>query len=115
MLTSIVTKVILSAAVAMLLAAPVARADNEVKYYLSLGDSLAQGYQPIGRTWTPLGFPGYNHGYPDELLKLAREPSGHLQGWKLGCGGETTATMLVGALWCGFPSGSQLAEATSFL
>src|SRR5262245_9620204 len=80
-------------------AAPsIARADaDSTHYYLSLGDSIAQGYQPIGGSWTPRGFPGYNHGYPDELLKLVREPSGHLQLWKLGCGGETTATMLTGA------------------
>jgi len=103
------------AAVAVLFAAPLARADNGVEFYLSLGDSLAQGYQPTGGSWTPLGFPGYNQGYPDQLLKLVREPAGHLRLWKLGCGGETTTTMLYGAPWCGFPAGSQLAEATVFL
>jgi hypothetical protein len=34
---------------------------------------------------------------------------------KLGCGGETTLTMVLGAPWCGFPAGSQLAEAEQFL
>jgi hypothetical protein len=33
---------------------------------------------------------------------------------KLGCGGETTRTMVVGAPWCGFPAGSQLAQAERF-
>ncbi len=35
-------------------------------YYLSLGDSLASGYQPIGGS--PFG-DGYNQGYADRLLK----------------------------------------------
>ena len=34
---------------------------------------------------------------------------------KLGCGGETTKTMVLGADYCGFPTGSQLAEAEQFL
>jgi lysophospholipase L1-like esterase len=106
---------LVAAAAATLLAAPVVRAEAGTRYYLSLGDSLAQGYQPIGGPWSPLGFPGYNQGYPDQLLKLVREPSEQLRLWKLGCGGETTTTMLVGAPWCGFPLGSQLAEATAFL
>jgi hypothetical protein len=57
----------------VLLAAPLSRADDGVQYYLSLGDSLAQGYQPIGGPSSPLGFPGYNQGYPDQLLKLVRD------------------------------------------
>ena len=100
--------------VAAVLAGP-ARANDDIRYYLSLGDSLAQGYQPIGGPSSPLGFPGYNQGYADQLLKLARDPGGHLQLVKLGCGGETTTTMLAGAPWCGFAAGSQLAEATRFL
>ena len=35
---------------------------------------------------------------------------------KLGCGGETTETLISGGLpWCTYPSGSQLNEATKFL
>jgi lysophospholipase L1-like esterase len=108
---------VLIAVIAMLLAAPESRAGG-VQYYLSLGDSYAQGYQPIGGPWSPLGFPGYNQGYADQLLKLVREPSGQLRLVKLACGGETTTTMIVGSPWCGswaFPAGSQLAEATAFL
>src|SRR5262245_60178980 len=106
---------IMAAAVAALsvAAAPAGAAGD--RYYLSLGDSLAQGYQPTGGSWTPLGFPGYNQGYADQLLKLVRDPAGHLRLKKLGCGGETTTTMLYGAPWCGFPAGSQLNEATAFL
>jgi lysophospholipase L1-like esterase len=104
-----------AAVVAALVAAAPAAAGN--RYYLSLGDSLAQGYQPIGGPSSPLGFPGYNQGYADQLLKLVREPNEQLRLVKLGCGGETTTTMIVGSPWCGsgFPAGSQLGEATAFL
>jgi lysophospholipase L1-like esterase len=101
-------------------AAPAAGAatSSGARYYLSLGDSLAQGYQPIGGPWSPLGFPGYNHGYADQLLKLVHDRYEQLRLVKLGCGGETTTTMIVGSPWCGswaFPGGSQLAEAKTFL
>jgi hypothetical protein len=66
-------------------------------YYLSLGDSLAQGHQPIGGPWSPLGFPGYNQGYADQLLKLVHDRYEQLRLVKLGCGGETTTTMIVGS------------------
>jgi lysophospholipase L1-like esterase len=109
----------LAAVVAALVFAAGARADADstTHYYLSLGDSLAQGYQPIGGPPSPLGFPGYNQGYADQLLKLVRDRYEQLRLVKLGCGGETTTTMIVGSPWCGadFPAGSQLAEATAFL
>jgi lysophospholipase L1-like esterase len=103
--------------VAMLPAASVSRADSGVRYYVSVGDSLAQGYQPIGGPWSPLGFPGYNQGYPDQLLKLVRGRYEQLRLVKLGCGGETTTTMIVGSPWCGlgFAAGSQLDQAIAFL
>jgi lysophospholipase L1-like esterase len=106
-----------AAALVAALAAAVAPAAADSRYYLSVGDSLAQGYQPIGGPWSPLGFPGYNQGYPDQLLKLVRAPSEQPRLVKLGCGGETTTTMIVGSPWCGafFPAGSQLAEAVAFL
>jgi hypothetical protein len=75
---------------------------------------LAQGYQPIGGPPSPLGFPGYNQGYPGQLLKLVRDRYEQLRLVKLGCGGGTTTT-IVGAPWCEFPARSQLAEATAFL
>jgi lysophospholipase L1-like esterase len=102
----------LAAVVATLFSAPASRADAGVAYYLSLGDSLAQGYQPVGGSRGE----GYNQGYADQLLKLARAPSDHLRLVKLGCGGETTTTMMLGGSpWCGFSAGWQLAEATAFL
>ena len=101
-----------AAVVATLIAAPASCADDGVAYYLSLGDSLAQGYQAIGGSRGN----GYHQGYADQLLKLTREPSDHLRLVKLGCGGETTTTMLFGGSpWCGFSAGPQLAEATAFL
>jgi lysophospholipase L1-like esterase len=113
---------LLATVAAALLAVPssaVAGANDatDVHYYVSLGDSLAQGVQPIGGPSSPLGFPGYNQGYADQLLKLVRDRYEQLRLVKLGCGGETTTTMIVGSPWCGagFPAGSQLAEATAFL
>jgi lysophospholipase L1-like esterase len=89
-----------------------ARAGDGVTYYLALGDSLSQGYQPIGGS--PFG-DGYNQGYADQLLKLVRKPAEHLQLVKLGCGSETTTTMLFGGSpFCGYP-GPQLAAAAAFL
>src|SRR5215218_6041140 len=90
-----------------------ARDAVDIRYYLALGDSLAQGYQPVGGPWSPLGFPGYNQGYADQLLKLVRDRYEHLRLVKLACGGETTATMIIGSPWCGagFAAESQLAEA----
>jgi lysophospholipase L1-like esterase len=101
-----------AAVLAALVAAPVSHAGDADRYYVSLGDSLAQGYQPIGGARGD----GYNQGYADQLLKLVREPSEHLRLVKLGCGGETTTTMILGGSpWCGFAAGSQLADATAFL
>src|SRR6266571_4224478 len=100
-------------------------------YYLSLGDSLAQGYQPIGGTRSSTVIPtGYNQGYADQLFKLERDKYTQLQLVKLGCGGESTVSMLYGsqnsnvAASCGSPSfyeyqypdgGTQLAEAVALL
>jgi lysophospholipase L1-like esterase len=86
-----------------------------VMYFVSLGDSLAQGYQPIGGPPSGSGVVGYNQGYADQLLKLARNGGwDHLQLVKLGCGGETTATLIANSL-CQYDAGSQLDEAVRFL
>jgi lysophospholipase L1-like esterase len=111
------TRLLLLTTIVALLAASPAAAADKTQYYLSLGDSLAQGYQPIGGPWSPLGFPGYNQGYADQLLKLERGRYEQLRLVKLGCGGETTTTMIAGSPWCGvgFAAGSQLGAAESFL
>jgi lysophospholipase L1-like esterase len=92
-----------------------ASAASKATYYVSVGDSLAQGYQPIGGPPSPLGVDGYAQGYADQLFRSVRDRYEQLQLVKLGCGGETTLTMVVGAPWCGFAAGSQLAQAEAFL
>jgi len=107
--------VLAAVAVALAATAPGALAASKATYYVSVGDSLAQGYQPIGGPPSPLGVDGYAQGYANQLFKSVRDRYEQLQLVKLGCGGETTLTMVVGAPWCGFPDGSQLAQAEEFL
>jgi lysophospholipase L1-like esterase len=87
---------------------------SKATYYLSLGDSLAQGFQPIGGPASRRAPPGYNQGYADQLFKLVRGDYTQLREVKLGCGGESTVTFRTGAL-CQYPNGSQLQEAIAFL
>jgi lysophospholipase L1-like esterase len=96
-------------------ATPAAPASSKATYYLSLGDSLAQGVQPIGGPWSPSAPPGYNQGYADQLFKLARDRYPQLREVKLGCGAETTTTFRFGGSFCTYEGGSQLAEAAAFL
>lgn len=80
-------------------------------YYLSLGDSLAAGYQPA-HDGIPAG--DSTRGYTDVLYQrlAAQEPG--LEKVNLGCSGETTTTMLEGGR-CEYDAGSQLAAAQEFL
>jgi lysophospholipase L1-like esterase len=111
--------VILVLASALGLAAPVDAAPKPTTYYLSLGDSGAQGKQPIGGPHTDSAAAGYNQGYADQLFKQARNGGGeHLRLVKLGCGGETTATMIGDTdTLCpdDYDTGSQLGDAVEFL
>lgn len=79
-------------------------------FYVSLGDSLSQGVQPdlAGRDVAT------RRGYPDRLAAELRRHLPHLKLVKLGCSGETTATMIHGGI-CRYPAGSQLAQAAAFL
>jgi len=88
---------------------------NAVHYYVSLGDSLAQSFQP------PFDF---SHGYAEQLYATLKEQDPTLKLVKLGCGGETTESMIRPYLpfegrgarfFCNYPHGSQLAEAVNFL
>jgi lysophospholipase L1-like esterase len=82
-------------------------ADAEPTYYVSVGDSLAAGYQPVG---------SYDHGYANQLYREVREEIPGLRLNKLGCPGETTDSMISGFHSpCDYPSGSQLKEAVTFL
>jgi lysophospholipase L1-like esterase len=87
-----------------------ARHRPPVSYYLSLGDSLAQGVQPdaSGRGVET------RRGYADQLAAALRRDHPGLRLVKLGCPGETTATMIKGGI-CRYPGGSQLAAVRSFL
>ena len=104
---------VLSLAVAQPAAAigPGRSGDHAPLYYLSLGDSLAAGVQPIG---DPANLYRTDQGYADQLFAMAREWYPNLRLVKLGCPGETTGTMIDGGI-CAYDHGSQLDEAVSFL
>lgn len=89
---------------------PVAPAPRAGPSYLSLGDSLARGVEPgpAGRDADT------RHGYPDQLYALLRRHDPGLRLVRLGCPGETTATMISGR-HCPYAAGSQLAAAVAFL
>ena len=92
-------------------ARPVHRRSTPVtSYYLALGDSLSRGFQP-----NPAGHSvPTDQGYPDQLYAMLHPGHPGLRLVKLGCGGETTATMIHGGI-CSYPGGSQLAAAVAFL
>ena len=79
-------------------------------YYLALGDSLSQGVQPdAAGTSVPT-----EQGYADQLYAVLHRSQPSLQLVKLGCPGETTASMIHGGI-CRYRDGSQLAAAVAFL
>jgi len=92
-------------------AAPGASGDHAVHYYLSLGDSLAAGYQPIG---DPADMHRTDEGYTDQLYGMASAHFPKLRHVKLGCPGETTETFVEGGI-CAYDEGSQLDQALEFL
>jgi lysophospholipase L1-like esterase len=83
---------------------------NVSSYYVSLGDSLAQGVQPNAQGVSV----ETNEGYPDQLYTGLSQTDPYLRLVKLGCPGETTATMIHGGI-CTYQHGSQLAQAVEFL
>ncbi len=85
-------------------------ASAPASYYLALGDSLSQGVQPNASGVSVKT----RHGYADQLYTTLRRHQPGLRLVKLGCGGETTATMIHGGI-CSYRGGSQLAAAVSFL
>jgi lysophospholipase L1-like esterase len=88
-------------------------------YYLALGDSLSQGMQPDLHGVTR----NTNQGYANDLLAIERNRVPGLQLVQLGCGGDTTGSMLTGhgnnanarLLHCDRAGGSQEAAAERFL
>jgi lysophospholipase L1-like esterase len=82
-------------------------------YYLSLGDSLAQGVQP-----NPSGASvETNQGYADVLYAAEKVSNKQLKLAKLGCPGESTTTMLNDGPFCKARpyKGAQLAAAVKFI
>jgi lysophospholipase L1-like esterase len=109
-------------AAALALVAPAAAEGHKTRYYVALGDSLAVGGQPIETD--PLG----TEGYVDQLYAMLRKRDHRLALHKLGCGGESTWSMIDGSQLpptasCGPPDyyrlryaeGTQLATATAFM
>ena len=81
---------------------------HQPDYYVSLGDSLAAGYQPNAGGNT-------NESYTDQLYARLKKHDPNLVHIKLGCSGETTQTMINGGI-CSYPGAdSQLAAAVGFL
>lgn len=83
-----------------------------VRYYISMGDSLAVGYQPnrsgVGATT--------RQGYVDALFAAKRRRYPGLRMEKFGCAGESTVTMLGNSKACGYGSyRNQIDAATAFL
>ena len=91
--TAIVTTGVMGAVPA--LASHVGKAGSTATtYYLSLGDSLAQGVQP-----NSMGVSVETKaGYPNQLATALRQTNPSLRLVKLGCPGETTATMVNGGI-----------------
>ena len=87
-----------------------AKATTASSFYLSLGDSLAQGVQPNAQGHSV----ETKQGYPDQLFTALRLGNPTLKLVKLGCPGETTLTMIKGGI-CSYSLGSQLKQAVAFL
>lgn len=96
------------------------RARAGATYYVSLGDSMSQGAQPIG----PGGADeATDQGFTDDLYRSLRRPRPGLKLVKLGCGGATVESMRFGSRPCreplpyrsASPATSQLRYAESFL
>jgi len=97
----------------------VAAAAASPHYYLALGDSLSQGMQPNVKGVTV----DTDQGYANDIAQAEQARVRNLQLVKLGCGGETTTSMLTGKgnetnarkLHCDKAGGSQLTAAVRFL
>jgi lysophospholipase L1-like esterase len=70
--------------------APAAAQAAKPKYYLALGDSLSVGVQPNSAGMSV----ETQHGYTNQLFAMKRRSIPGLRLYKLGCGGEDTASML---------------------
>jgi lysophospholipase L1-like esterase len=110
--------ILLAALGFMAMPAAAGASPSGVRYYLALGDSLAQGMQPDASGLLR----NTGQGYADQLLAIERRQIPGLRLVKLGCGGETTTSMVTGRgnpdavlLGCDRAGGSQLTAAERFL
>jgi lysophospholipase L1-like esterase len=109
---------ILAVSAALLALALIAPAEG-ARYYVALGDSLAQGMQPGASGITV----NTDQGYADQLYATEKPRIAGLKLVKLGCGGETTTSFLTGRgnsadsllLGCHPAGGSQMKAAERFL
>jgi lysophospholipase L1-like esterase len=106
------------AALAGTAAAKTVKTKAAPRYYLALGDSLSQGQQPNLQGVST----NTDEGYADDLYQTELKSVRGLQLVKLGCGGETTQSMITGKgnkdasyNHCHPAGGSQLAAAVKFL
>jgi lysophospholipase L1-like esterase len=92
-------RILVAAALALaVLAVPAtANARTHRSYYVSLGDSWAQGDQPFGPNQSDVPT---NQGFTDYLYPKARKVFPGLKLAKLGCGGATTTSMINGGKRC---------------
>src|SRR3954454_21425565 len=84
-------------AVAALALPASAAARAKASYYVALGDSYAQGVQPLGPNQADIDT---NKGFNDVAFKALRRSHPGLKLVKLGCGGATTDSMINGTKPC---------------
>lgn len=89
-------------------AGPDRGADRATSWYLSLGDSLAAGYQPgVGDERAG--------GYVGEVLESLQDTAPKTKLRNISCSGATTTSLMSNGGPCSYDAGSQLAEGVEFL
>lgn len=80
---------------------------GRARYYVSLGDSVAAGFQPSGQV---------GKGYVDDLVRRVRASIPSVRARRFACVGETTRSLIAGiGSECSYAAGSQLDAAVRFL
>lgn len=97
----------LATSVGMLVATP-ASAEPAATYYVSLGDSLAAGYQPDTNQDEAIA-------YTDKIYEKLKQSEPNLVHIRLGCSGETTVTMIEGGKCDRKEGPTQLGIAVDFM
>ena len=88
---------LLLAIVALALPASAAAAKRKPIYFVSLGDSYAQGFQPLGPAQTDIPT---KKGFANVAYRELRKKRRNLRLVQLGCGGATTDSMINGTQGC---------------